>query len=89
MEILMAIIASVVYALSMYIKKALSPENPQGFSPSKFIATLIWGIIVGGVLTVMGIPVSEENVQTQFVAYMGLIALTENILKIIWRSIRR
>jgi len=84
-----AILSAVVYSLSMYVKKHLNPDNPQSFDTVKFLTTLIWGIIVGAILQFSGLPITEQSVEEQFIAYAGLIAITENIVKAIVRALSR
>jgi len=86
--VLLSVFAAIVYSLSMYVKKAMK-EKPDKFDVSKFITTVIWGAIIGLVLSNSGVKITEQNVEAQFVAYAGLIALTENIVKFIIRAIRR
>ena len=80
-SLLIAIFSAVVYSLSMFVKKHLNSENPQSFDTAKLLATVIWGAIVGAVLQMSGVPISEQSVEQQFVAYAGLIAITENAVK--------
>jgi len=84
-----AVFSAIVYSLTMYVKKHLNSENPQDFDTAKFVTTVIWGAIVGVVLQMSGLPITEQNVEEQFAAYTGLIALTENIVKAIIRAIGR
>lgn len=86
--VLISVFASVIYALSMYVKKALK-EEPQSFDIAKFVTTVVWGAIIGIVLANSGVEITEQSVEEQFVAYAGLIALTENIIKSIIRALRR
>ena len=81
-----AIFSAIVYSLTMYVKKHLNSENPQSFDAAKFIATIVWGAIVGTVLQMSGVPITEQSVEEQFAAYTGLIALTENIVKAVIRA---
>jgi len=87
-SLLVAIFSAVVYSLSMYVKKHLNSENPQSFDVAKFITTVIWGAIVGAALQLSGVPISEQAVEEQFVAYAGLVAITENVVKAIIRAVR-
>lgn len=87
-SLLIAIFSAVVYSLSMYVKKHLNSENPQSFDVAKFITTVIWGAIVGAALQLSGVPINEQAVEEQFVAYAGLIAITENVVKAIIRAVR-
>ena len=88
-SLLIAIFSAVVYSLSMYVKKHLNSENPQSFDWAKFITTVIWGAIVGAALQLSGVPINEQAIEEQFIAYAGLIAITENVVKAIIRAVRR
>lgn len=87
-DVVIAVVAAIIYSLSMYVKKALS-DNPESFDWTKFLATAIWGAIVGLVMQSSGLPITEQSVEEKIAAYAGLIAITENILKIVWRAISR
>ena len=87
-SLLIAIVSAMVYSLSMYVKKHLNSENPQSFDVAKFVTTVIWGAIVGTALQLSGVPITEQSVEQQFVAYAGLIAITENVVKAIIRAAR-
>jgi ABC-type uncharacterized transport system permease subunit len=80
MPIIVAIIAAVVYALTGYFKNVKEKVDLV-----KAITTVIIGVIVGAVLYGANIPVTEETVTAQLLAYAGLIVLTENIVKAIYR----
>jgi|Deesub1362A_J573_1020465.scaffolds.fasta_scaffold00652_15 RsiW-degrading membrane proteinase PrsW (M82 family) len=87
--ILTAVLAAIVYSMSMYIKKAINTEEPQDFDTVKFSSTVVVGAIVGAVMHMSGVPITEESFQNQFIAYAGLVALVENILKILKRALVR
>jgi len=87
-SLLIAIVSAMVYSLSMYVKKHLNSENPQSFDVAKFVTTVIWGAIVGTALQLSGVPITEQSVEQQFVAYAGLVAITENVVKAIIRAAR-
>jgi len=84
-NILLAVIAGIMYSGTMYLKKSLNADNPQDFDVIKFISTVFVGAFVGIVLTYTGSPVSEQTILTQLGAYAGIIAITENLLKTILR----
>jgi len=84
-----AVLSAVVYSMSMYVKKHLNPDNPQSFDPVKFATTVIWGVLIGVILDMSGVPINEQSVEEQFLIYAGLIALTENIIKVVVRALRR
>ena len=80
--IVLAIIAAIMYAGTQFIKKNMDPENPQAFDGGKFGATIVIGAVVGLVFGYSGLIPSESMVVEQLVAYAGLTAIIENVLKI-------
>lgn len=74
-EMFIAMIAAMVYALSVYFRKN------EPFDPIKFGATAIVGIIAGATLAILKVPVDEAGVAAQMMAYAGLAVVVENLLK--------
>jgi len=83
--ILYAVIAALFYAGSFYLKNRQAGE---AFDPVKFLATVIVGTIVGFISVATGSPLTEEDLITQLVAYMGIISLVENWLKMLFRGLQ-
>lgn len=83
--IVLAVIAAIMYAGTMFLKKNMDPEKPQEFDGGKFGATIVIGAGVGLVFGYSGIIPSESAVVEQLVAYSGATAIIENGLKIGWR----
>jgi len=83
-----AILAAIVYSVIFYGKKHFKPDNPDSFDMVKFTATVIIGAIIGIVFYVGGLPPTAEAVEIQLGAYAGIVALTETILKTIYRILR-
>lgn len=79
--IIIALISGLIYASVFYAKKYL--QNGEAFIPEKFAATAIIGALVGVAFTLSGMPISQEGIEVQIVAYTGLIAIVESILKIL------
>ena len=84
----LAIIAAIMYAGTQFIKKNLDPEKPQEFDGGKFGATIVIGAGVGLIFGYSGLIPSESMVLEQLVAYSGLVAIIENVLKIAWRWLK-
>jgi len=80
MEIVVAIVAAIIYALTGYFKSAKEEVDLV-----KAITTVIIGALVGAVLHGANIPITEETVAAQLLAYAGLIVFVENIVKAIYR----
>ena len=86
--ILIALISAIVYAGSMFLKKNVDPDNPQDFDAIKFVSTLVVSVIIAATLVAADVTViTESMIETQLVAYAGLIALVENVLKILIRKL--
>ena len=81
LTVLIGIIASAVFAASGYLKSS----NFENFEVTKFAATVIVGMAVGAIMYVSGLEITESNVVAQLAAYVGVIAVVENILKAILR----
>jgi len=83
-ELLLPIVAAVVYALAGYLDR----QEGEVFDPMKMVATALIGVVVGVVLYASGIPVTSENVMLQMAAYAGLIAIVYKVLHagIKWRD---
>jgi hypothetical protein len=71
--------AAVAYSASFYLKNRTSANEP--FDPIKFFATLIVGIGISLLMLLSHVPLTEQDVFTQLVAYAGMIALVETLLK--------
>lgn len=82
--ILMATVATVVYALSGLFKSLPKGENPDGM---KFMATVVYGLFVGLFLGVMGVEINEQNITFALATYAGFLVISENIVKAIYRYI--
>lgn len=79
-----AVIASVIYSLSFYLK-----SRPETFDWIKFCATGITGLLIGvfAVLTNMT-DITEAGVVAQLGVFSGATAIIETYLKLIWRKIK-
>ena len=84
-----AILASLVYSLIFYVKKAVRKKDPPEFDYAKLGATLVVGLVIGIVFYIGGVPIATEAVETQLIAYAGVVALVESILKLIYRGLKR
>ena len=84
-----AIVAALAYSLIFYVKKAVREKNPPEFDYTKLGATLVVGLVIGIVFYIGGVPIATEAVETQLIAYAGVVALVESILKLIYRAIKK
>lgn len=87
--IAMGVFVAVIYSLSMYLKKALNPDNSQTLDWYKVVSTAIVGGLVGLVMSQTGTVPTEIGVETQLAVLGGLVVLSENVLKIVWRAIEK
>lgn len=78
------VVAAVVYSLAIYLKKVAG--DGQVFEPAKFGATLLYGIILGGIALFTGVQVTDGNIGVLYAAYTGVLVLLENAIKAIFRT---
>lgn len=83
-----AILAAVIYSMIFYAKKHFKPDKPESFDMAKLGATVVIGAIIGIVFHVSGLALTGEAVEIQLGAYVSVVALTETILKTIYRVLR-
>lgn len=85
-QVLLGIVAAMIYAGSTFLKNNMNPENPEGFDQSKFMATMIVGAFVGLLIGQTGVIPTETAVAEQLLAYSGIVAVMNNLLKIVIRQ---
>lgn len=84
-QVILSAIAAAVYSFVFFAKaKAKDPEEP--FNPFKLAATIVVGVIVGVIYSVMGVDFTQQDISTQLTAYAGTVAVLESIMKAIWRQ---
>jgi len=81
--ILLALVATMIYAITGYLKSA-----GEDFNAVKFGATAIVGVFVGLSMHISGLPITEASVMVQMVTYVGVVVIIENVLKAIVRKPR-
>lgn len=79
MTVVYAVIAAIAYSASFYLKNHTSTS--ESFDPIKFCATLIVGIGISVLMLLSNVPLTEQDFTTQIVAYAGMIAIVETLLK--------
>ena len=82
-----AVISALVYSVIFYCKKAMKPDKPPEFDYMKLASTLIVGLIIGIAFCLSGLAITAEAIEVQLIAYAGVVALVESILKIIYRAV--
>jgi len=80
--LLIGVLAGIAYALSGYLKS----RKDEKFDSVKFFRTVIIGIAAGVYAAYKGIDISDAY---GFVMTSGAVAYIENILKFIYRHIKR
>jgi len=78
--VLTAATSAATYSLVFYAKKRIG-KGKQKFNPTKLAATVLVGAGLGIVLQFTGAQITKEAIQTQLVAYAGIVALVESGLK--------
>lgn len=79
-----AVIASLLYTAVFYSKNHAT--TGAEFDPAKAGVTLAVGVGVGLAATLAGNPIGPVAIETQLVAYTGVIALLESLLKAFYRG---
>lgn len=87
MQVVLSILAAIVYSLAVYFKN-LSATGEK-FDETKFLRTIIVGAIVGIASKAAGIEVTQENVVELSAGYAGTVAVVENVLKLIYNLIKK
>lgn len=87
-NVMVSVIAAVIYAGSAYLKRSFDPKNPEAFDGTKFLATLVVSVFVGVSLSVMGLNITSESIELQLAMYAGTIMVVENVLKSTVRYLR-
>jgi len=78
-RVLAGVIAGVTYSLTSFVKK-----KDQPFDWNKFLTTIVFGVFVGGMGYFLNLPLDVANT---YALNIGLVAVSENIVKIVWRKI--
>lgn len=86
MQIVIAVASAAFYGLVFYMKNS-QQIPPEPFDWLKIGATVLVGGIIGAVLQLTGIPITEAGIEVQLIAYAGITAMVEAILKMIWRKL--
>lgn len=79
-----AVLGAAIYSGSHFLKKS----DAQEFDSIKLLSTLIIGAVIGLVFALNDpAGLTQQGVETQLIAYAGLVGVTENILKTIGRRL--
>ncbi len=83
-----AIIAALVYSVVFFAKHHLK-DKPESFDWQKLGATLIVGAVIGGMFYLGDLAITAEAVEAQLIAYVGIVAIVESVIKIVVRAVER
>lgn len=84
-NLLYAIITSVTLSLLGYAKN--HPDTHENFDYKELSITVIFGVIVGIIVSVTGFLPTNQNIEAAFVQYAGLITIIRHISKAIYRKL--
>lgn len=87
MQVVLSVLAAIVYSLAVYFKN-LSASGEK-FDESKFIRTIIVGAVVGIASKAAGVEVTQENIVELSASYAGVVAVVENVLKLIYNLLKK
>lgn len=85
-QVIMAVIASVVYSMSVYLKR-LPTDKAEAFDWMKIIATSVVAILIG--LLAGGVVPTEASIEAQLAMYGGMTMLVQNALLTVWRGVQK
>lgn len=85
-QTLMGMMLAAVYSVVFYSKKRANETNFEDFNTSKFMATVVVGAIVGAGFAMLGLEVSADTIELTLASYVGVIAIVESLLKVVWRT---
>ncbi len=84
-----AILSALIYSVVFYAKHYFKPGKPEPFDPTKLGATLLVGAVLGVIFYAGGVGITAEAVEMQLIAYAGIVALVESVLKLVYRGIKK
>jgi hypothetical protein len=87
-NIVFSVGAALVYSFTFYAKK-YDLEEKEEFDKWKFISTISVGTLVGVGSAFAGYEVTYANIEAKLVAYAGVIALVESLLKMAYRRYKK
>lgn len=83
-------IETIVFALLMaviYTLLGVAKNVDEEFEPAKAGATIVLGVVIGIIMYVSGMPITEVGVAEQLAIYGGLLYTIQAIVKSIYRRI--
>jgi len=82
MTIVYAVLASLGYGLFFFFKAWKQDQEP--FDKYKLIATMLSAAVIGGISAFLGLPVTQQDVESQLALYFVYVVVLENILKMLF-----
>lgn len=73
----------------VYVVLGVAKSAGEDFNPTKAGASVLLGLLIGVVMYLSGLPVTEVGVAAQLAIYGGLIYTFENLIKAIWRRVKK
>ena len=89
-EILMTLVAAIGYMFLFWLPKRVRKENYESLSPKKVLRTVIWGLILGVILTYYEIAPTVDNMETYISLLMGygtLVAIVDKTTLFVHRLV--
>lgn len=71
-----------IYSILWYARNKAKSDEP--FNRYKFAGTVLVGALIGAGFAISGTPITPETISTALTAHIGVIALLEPVLKIIF-----
>lgn len=84
-NLVLAIAAALLYAMSTLFSKSLKRDDFEGFEPYKILRTIVLGIAVGGFFWYTGIEATRGNFKEVIASQGFLIVVVDQVSKAIWR----
>lgn len=86
-QVLTAVLGALVYSIVFFVKQK-GDELPENFNPTKFVATIVVGVLVGTTFALSGQDLEFAAFHEEMLMYAGTVALVESILKTMWKKYR-
>ena len=82
--VLLPLIGAIIYAGVFALKNVQAGQVLEG---TKFLATLVIGVVIGVICIMTGVVPTQTDVETQLLVFAGLTAVVETVLKLIKRAV--
>jgi len=82
--VIFTVFSAAIYGVIFFGKAWMTQDPKPPFDIYKFGATMVVAIIIGIIVGIAGMPLTELDFLTQMAAYAGYVAIVETILKTIF-----